>query len=162
MTTLPISMLTSSIVELLTEAYAGPPNPKYTWFIDNEPDSGINGILGKVTAAQASISVDGSGKPGTTIASNVEHLRWSMANASAAMRGETYNQNWSESWQLNSADEAAWEHLRQALRDEFTRLCEAIERQEELPGEYLNGVLALIPHAAYHLGTIRQMVERVK
>jgi hypothetical protein len=31
-----------------------------------------------------------------------------------------------------------------------------------LQGDYLNGVLALIPHAAFHLGIIRQMIERVR
>jgi len=31
-----------------------------------------------------------------------------------------------------------------------------------LQGDYLNGVLALIPHAAFHLGLIRQMIERVR
>jgi hypothetical protein len=37
-----------------------------------------------------------------------------------------------------------------------------LKKQEELPGPYLNGVIALIPHAAYHLGTIRQMIARLK
>ena len=162
MTTLPTAALINSIVELLTEAYAGPPNPKATWFIDNEPDSGILGILKSVTAEEASTSVDGSGKSGSTIASNVEHLRWSVANANAAMRGKPYNPNWAESWELLDADEAAWKRLCQALRLEYEGLREAIKMQEDLPGDYLNGVLGLIPHAAFHLGVIRQMIERVR
>ena len=162
MSTLPTTILINSIVELLTEAYAGPPNPKATWFIDNEPDSGILGILKSVTAAEASTSVDGSGKSGSTIASNVDHLRWSVANANAAMRGKPYNPNWAESWELLDADEAAWDRLRQELRLEYKSLSEAIKMQEDLPGDYLNGVLGLIPHAAFHLGLIRQMIERVR
>jgi hypothetical protein len=39
LTTLSVSTLTASIAELLTEAYAGPPDPNSTWFIDNAPDS---------------------------------------------------------------------------------------------------------------------------
>ena len=162
MNTLPTTTLINSIVELLTEAYAGPPNPKATWFIDNEPDSGILGILKSVSAAKASTSVDGSGKSGSTIASNVEHLRWSVANANAAMRGKPYNPNWGESWELLDADEAAWDRLRQELRLEYEALSEALKMQEDLPGDYLNGVLGLIPHAAFHLGVIRQMIERVR
>jgi hypothetical protein len=162
MSTLPTTTLINSIVDLLTEAYAGPPNPKATWFIDNEPDSGILGILKSVTAVEASTSVDGSGKSGSTIASNVEHLRWSVANANAAMRGKPYNRNWAESWDLLDADEAAWDRLRQELRLEYEALSEAIKMQEDLPGDYLNGVLGLIPHAAFHLGVIRQMIERVR
>jgi len=162
MSTLPATTLINSIIELLTEAYAGPPNPKATWFIDNEPDSGILGILKSVTAVEASTSVDGSGKSGSTIASNVEHLRWSVANANAAIRGKPYNPNWAESWELLDADEAAWDRLRQELRLEYEALSEAIKMQEDLPGDYLNGVLGLIPHAAFHLGVIRQMIERVR
>lgn len=162
MSTLPTTTLIKSIVDLLTEAYAGPPDPKVTWFIDNEPDSGILGALKSVSAAEASTSVDGSGKSGSTIASNVEHLRWSVANANAAMRGKPYNPNWAESWELLNADETAWDRLRQALRLEYEALREAIKMQEDLPGDYLNGVLALIPHAAFHLGVIRQMIERVR
>jgi hypothetical protein len=162
MTTLSTSTLINSVVELLTEAYEGPPDPRSTWFIDNEPDSGILGIIAGVSAAEASTSVDGSGRPGTTIAANVEHLRWSLANANAAFQGGEYQGNWKESWALIDADEANWDRLRQALRAEFETLRGIIQRQEELPGDYLNGVLALIPHAAYHLGTIRQMIERVR
>jgi hypothetical protein len=32
-----------SITTLCSEAYAGPADPASTWFIDNEPDSGILG-----------------------------------------------------------------------------------------------------------------------
>jgi hypothetical protein len=162
MNTLPIPTLIDSIITLLTEAYDGPPNPRETWFIDNEPDSGLLGILAGVTAEEASRSVDGSGKPGTTIAANAEHLRWSLANVNAAMRGAAYNSNWRESWELTGADEARWNRLRQALRQEFETLCQTLKQQPDLPGVYLNGTLALIPHAAYHLGNIRQMIERVR
>ncbi len=162
MTTSITANLVQSIADLLTEAYAGPPDPSSTWFIDNEPDSGILGILAGVSAAEASLSVDGSGGAGTTIAANAEHLRWSLANANAALRGEDYNGNWSESWNTFNADAAAWERLRQELRTEFETLRDAIQKQDDLSGDYLTGVLALLPHAAYHLGTVRQMVERVR
>ena len=162
MDTLTTTELIQSIIDLLTEAYAGPPNPAATWFIDNEPDSGILGILAGVSAEEASTSVDGSEHVGTTIAGHAEHLRWSLANASAALRGETYNPKWSESWNTLTADEAKWDQLCQALQVEFETLCQAILDQPDLPGEYLLGVMALIPHAAFHLGLIRQMIERVR
>ena len=162
MSTLEVPTLISSIVDLLTEAYAGPLNPKETWFIDNEPDSGILGVLAGVSAAEASRSVDGSSENGSTIASNAEHLRWSLANVNATFRGEPYRENWAESWELINADQAAWDKLRQALRSEYQSLRAALQKQEDLPGPYLNGVLALIPHAAFHLGIIRQMIARVR
>jgi hypothetical protein len=154
--------LIRSIVDLLTEAYAGPPNPEETWVIDNEPDSGILGILAGVSAAEASSPGDGKEEAGSTIAANAEHLRWSLANANAQIRNETFNPNWGDSWLLIRADEAEWARLRQALRAEYETLRDALHKLDDLPSEYYTGVLALIAHAAYHLGTIRQMIARVR
>jgi hypothetical protein len=154
--------LKAAVLILLTEAYAGPPNPRETWFIDNEPDSGILGAIRHLAAAQASVSVDGSGKRGSTVAANVEHLRWSLANANGALRGQPYNPDWASSWNIITVDDAAWEKLCKDLSAEFEALREAIGIQTELPGEFFTGVLAMAPHAAFHLGLIRQMIERVK
>jgi hypothetical protein len=157
-----VSMLVNAIAELLTEAYAGPPDPSSTWFIDNEANSGILGMLDTVSAAEASTPVNGVSEPGATIAANAEHLRWSLANANYALRGQEYQGNWKESWRLQTADEHAWNELRAQLRQEFETLRTAIQQQSDLPGPYLLGVLGLIPHAAFHLGIIRQMMERVR
>jgi hypothetical protein len=162
MASIPINMLINSIVDLLTEAYAGPPDPSSTWFIDNEPDSGILGLLARVTAAEASQPVDRTGNPGSTIASNVEHLRWSLALSNAELRGEPFQGNWKESWLVSQVDSAGWDRLRADLRTEFETLHEALQAQPDLQGEYLTGVLALLPHAAFHLVLLRQMFERVK
>lgn len=161
MNNFPVPVLMNSVVELLIEAYAGPPNPSATWFIDNEPDSGILGILATVSPVEASRSVDGSGASGTTIAANAEHLRWSLEMMNRAIRGESFGE-WKESWRLLTSDEAGWDRLRGELRSEFETLSQALKSQVELQEEYLSGVLALLPHAAYHLGTIRQMIERVR
>lgn len=157
MSTLDTSILTRALSDLLVEAYAGPPDSSNTWFIDNEPDCGILGTLRNVSAAEASRSVDGS-----TIAANVEHLRWSLANANGALRGEPYQPNWSESWALTGADEGKWTALREDLRREYETLRTAIQSAPDLQGEYLLGVMALVPHAAFHLGILRQMIERVR
>ena len=162
MSTIPISELLDSFFILLTEAYAGPPDPSSTWFIDNEPDSGILGTLKNVSAAEASHSMDGKGGSGSTIASHAEHLRWSLAQSNAAMRGEPFG-NWGESWQIVQVDPVEWDLLRDNLRAEFETLSKTMPEQSgELVGDTLTGVLALLPHAAFHLGILRQMVERVK
>ena len=81
--------------------------------------------------------------------------------ANAAIRGEPLG-DWKESWRLLYADDAEWDRLRSALRSEFGTLRGALQSQANLPEQYLTGILALLPHAAYHLGTIRQMIERVR
>jgi hypothetical protein len=161
MNTLSSMTVLNSVVELLTEAYAGPPDPSTTWFIDNAPNSGVLGMLEEVSALEASKSVDGSGEAGTTIAAHTEHLRWSLAMMIAAIRGEPLGA-WKESWRLLYADAAEWERLRSSLRAEYETLQEALKSQTDLPEEYLTGLLALLPHAAYHLGVMRQMIERVR
>jgi hypothetical protein len=150
-----------SIVTLFSEAYAGPADATSTWFIDNEPDSGILGLIANVSAVEASRSTN-RGQPGTTIAAHVEHLRWSLANANAALQGKPYQGNWSESWNTLEANEEAWERLRSDLKKEFELLKGILQKQNELSGDILTGVMALIPHAAYHLGTIRQLIERAR
>jgi len=158
---IPVSTITDSIITLLLESYPGPPDPNATWFIDNEPDSGILGILRDVTADEASKSVDGTGTPGTTIASHAEHLHWSLANMNRAMSGGEFG-NWSESWDLKQANAAEWDRLRSELQKEFEILCLGLRNQTEIEPQYLTGGLALVAHAAYHLGNIRQMKERVR
>jgi hypothetical protein len=160
--TIPLPDLLDSILTLLTEAYAGPPDPSVTWFIDNAPDSGILGILAGVTAEEASRSVDGSREPGTTIASHAEHLRWSLAVTAAELHGQPFSQNWAESWQVSTVDPEGWDLLRGDLRSEYENVSQAIKELTELSGDIFNDVLALLPHAAYHLGNIRQMIERVR
>lgn len=150
-----------SIATLFSEAYAGPANPSSTWFIDNEPNSGILGLIAGVSASEASWSTNRN-QPGTTIAAHVEHLRWSLANANGALQGKPYQGNWSESWNTLDADDEKWRRLRSDLRKEFELLLENIRKQNDLTGDYLTGVMALIPHAAYHLGTIRQQIERAR
>jgi hypothetical protein len=161
MTMLSTTAVFNSVVLLLTEAYDGPPDPSSTWFIDNEPNSGVLGILEGVYAMEASTPVHEAGEAGSTIASHAEHLRWSLANMNAAIRGEEQG-DWKESWQVLEVDDLEWDRLRSELRSEFETLRQAFLSQTELPEEYLTGVLALLPHAAYHLGNIRQMIERVR
>jgi hypothetical protein len=150
-----------SIATLFSEAYAGPADPKSTWFIENAPDSGILGLIAGVTAFEASWSTNHN-QPGTTIAAHVEHLRWSLASANGALEGKPYQGNWSESWNTLDADEEKWIRLRSDLLKEFELLLDNIRKQNDLAGNYLTGVMALIPHAAYHLGTIRQQIERAR
>lgn len=163
MNTVPVPTMTKVIIDLLVEAYDGPPDAHSpTWFNDNDPNAGILGQIRPLTAAEASFSADGSGKPGTTVASHVEHLRWSLANANGAMRGEPYDTHWGNSWLVTTVNDSEWERLGDALRKEYQDACALIAQQETLEGEYLYGGFALVPHAAYHLATIRQVIERVR
>ena len=155
------SSIRESIATLLIEAYREPADPASTWFIENAPDSGIFGIIAGITSEEASWS-SRPNEPGTTIPGHVEHLRWSLANANCALNGKPYNGNWTESWNTLDADQAEWEKLKMELKKEFDAQLETIHQQTKLEADYLTGIMSLISHAAYHLGTIRQLIERAK
>jgi hypothetical protein len=142
------------LLELFTEAYDGP-SKEYTWFIDNAPKSGLLGTLEDISSEEASRTFT---ENGSTIAAHTEHLRWSLALANAYTRGENPQPKWSESWLVKTVDDASWKKLRVDLRSEFEVLQNAMQKQQDFSDEQmLTGVVALVPHAAYHLGSIRQM-----
>lgn len=155
------STVIQSISTLFSEAYRGPAGPSSPWFIENEPISGVLCIIADISSDEASWSSKPN-EPETTIAGHVEHLRWSLADANCALRGKPYEENWKESGNTNETNEVKWEKSKKELRKEFEALLKTIRLQNELEGDYLTGIMALIPHAAYHLGIIRQLLERVR
>jgi hypothetical protein len=145
-----------SLTTLLDEAYKGPADATNTWFTTNEPDAGIFGALEALTAAEASRPIVPGG---STIAAHAEHLRWSLAYANAWYRGEHPQNAWAESWLVREVTPGAWESLRQALRAEFDTVRAAISAADVWDNPlFLTASLALIPHAAYHLSAMRQML----
>jgi hypothetical protein len=109
------------IIEFLSEAYDGPRHP-YTWFINNDPESGILGTIKKLKAEEASTPII---KNGTTIAAHIEHLRWSLNKTNSLLNGEDPTMNWSESWRVRRVDSEDWMLLIDQLSGEFNRLVQS-------------------------------------
>ena len=65
------STVIQSISILFSEAYRGPADPASPWFSENEPNSGILGIIAGITSEEAFWSSKPN-EPGTTIAGHVE------------------------------------------------------------------------------------------
>ena len=152
---IPLTTFRTVLRDLFSEAYAGP-NHDYTWFIDNKPDSGLLGTLSGLSAEDASRP----SPTGSTIAGHAEHLRWSLAITNAMVRGEDPEQDWAESWRVTEVDEGTWDTLRADLKLEYETLHAGMAQQEDFSDpQMLTGALALVPHAAYHLGAIRQLVN---
>jgi len=143
-----------AIIEFLEEVYGGPKH-RYTWFIGNEPDSGLLGTIRGLSAGEASTPVV---KGGTTVAAHIGHMRWTLQKANSLMHGENPKWEWSESWAVRRVDPEEWTSLIGSLEAEFRALVQSLR-----PGftwssdDQYKEVLALIPHAAYHLGAVRQM-----
>lgn len=151
--------LLEAIRELLQEVYLGP-GEHGTWIVTPGGNTGLLGSVADLTAEQAS-RTRRAGE--TSIASHVEHLRWSLANVNATLRGAPWNPDWAASWSLVEVDETRWSQLRTALRDEVEALSDVLQGAPAQLSDptALRGILAMPAHAAYHLGAVRQLVARL-
>lgn len=159
--TLPAKTVITSLITLLSEAYEGPLDGFPNRFISNEPGSGLFGTLNGLSAEEASLSFGGGDVKGSTIASHTEHLRWSLALSNALIRGDKPDGDWEKSWSVTTVSTAEWSDLREALRSEFEALRRSMQCTISLPEEYMIGGIAIVAHAAYHLGAIRSLVRLV-
>jgi hypothetical protein len=162
-TTISAAVLTKAALKLYDEGYAGPPDPKGTWFVDNEPDCGFLGTIGKLSADRASRPT-GEGDS-LTVASHTAHLRFALALANRAARGDNAyaGAKWSESWTPRAVSEAEWRSLVAALRAEYDAFREVLAKGDFWNDEdILTGTLGLLCHGAWHLGAIRQALGLVK
>lgn len=156
--TIPMSEVTTIARELVVEAYEGP-QPHGSWFTSTSTDTGLFGTVAGLTAETASRP---SRPGGPSIAAHVEHLRWTLELVNATIRGAPWQPDWSASWSVGSVDEAAWQTLRSEVVREFTELRSGLESDPDVSDPMmLRGVLALAPHAAYHLGAIRVLAKQM-
>lgn len=147
-----------SYLELLDELVLGKTN-EFTWVIDREPGQGIIGTVEQLSAEDASFSLT---EGGSTVAAHTEHVRWSLQFALQFFKGENPKPDWAESWRIKTVDEKQWKKLQVDLKNIYTTIRAAVEKREDWSDtRFMTGSLAILPHLAYHLGSIRQMVRVV-
>ena len=125
-------------------------------FVLNSGDLGLLRSLDKLSAADASRSVDG----GATIAAHAQHVRYGfwLMNRWAAEGGNPFaDARWEEAWRTSVVDLAAWQEIRDGLRDEAHRWLQVLKAGRDVTDLEFTGIVASIAHVAYHLGAIRQI-----
>src|SRR5262245_19720173 len=130
-------------------------------FVLNSGDIGLLRSLDKISAADASRSVN----DGATIAAHAQHLRYglSLMNQWAREGGDPFaDAKWDEAWKMSAVDVAAWEEIRNGLRDEANRWRQVLEAPRDADEVELAGVFGSVVHLAYHLGAIRQINKDVR
>ena len=140
---------------LFSELVDGANNPK-GGFILNTGDTGLLKSLEKISAADASRSVN----DGATIAAHAQHVRYglSLMNQWVTEGGNPFaNAKWDAAWKVSNVDAAAWEEIRNGLRDEAQRWLKVLSEPREVIDLEFTGLVASIAHLAYHLGAIRQI-----
>lgn len=160
MDTIPVRAVADAAATLFREACYGPADSTGSWFTDVEPGAGILGVLGKLTAAEASRVRDG----GASIASHVSHLRYALSLANRAARGEDpyAGADWKGSWSPRAVDHDGWIALQGELRLQCERLVEALPDPGIWNTELMvPGVFAQVAHCAWHLGALRQALGLV-
>ena len=139
-------VFTEVIHALLTEAYEG---SSQVWFSDR--NTGLFSSLQNVTAEVASSN---------GIAAHAEHLRWSLEGVNAMMRGERPSMDWKQSWTFKAVTELEWQEILGGLKLEYQTLQTNMPPNPDLNDKmFVTSGVALVAHAAYHLGAIRQMIN---
>lgn len=145
-------------LEILKEIYIRS-DAERTWVIDHKPGYGFTAAIQQLSAEQASTPIVPGG---STIAGHTEHLRWSLYFALEFYEGKRPSSKWEESWTVREVDEEQWRKLQQDLLVAYEKLTNAIQSVKDWSNEYLvAGTLALLPHAAYHLGAVKQLIIAV-
>ena len=125
-------------------------------FVLNTGDVGLLRSLDKLSAADASRSVNG----GATIAAHAQHVRYglSLMNRWAVEGGNPFaDARWDEPWKTSGVDAATWQEIRDGLREEAHRWLQVLKSGRAVTDVEFIGMIASIAHFAYHLGAIRQI-----
>ncbi|RVT96498.1 hypothetical protein EOD41_20235 [Mucilaginibacter limnophilus] len=149
-----------SFLEIFDELYIGSYGKSFTWVIDRDPGQGFIDVIKAISAEDASRPLNQSG---STIAAHTEHLRWSLNYALTFFEGKQERRDWNESWKVKAVTTEEWKNLQSTLLNEYIAVRTAVLEATNLDNpQFLTGVMALLPHAAYHLGAIKQMVLMLK
>jgi hypothetical protein len=147
-----------ALVQLFREAFEGKPDDQpYTWFVEGK--EGIFDALDSLTAEVASRSPSARC---ATIAAHTFHIRFALAGANAYISGREPSGSWESSWEKQTVTDQEWTELTGSVRREYEAYLAWLSGGPEWPGaDTVTGTLALLPHMAFHLGAIRQLIKVV-
>ena len=149
--------LKPAVLTLFKECFQGvEPGMDYTWFVQGK--EGIFDALDSVTAERA------SHRPSSncaTIAAHAFHMRYALHGANAQLGGPPQVGDWESSWDKQTVTAPEWDALRQDIRREYQFFFDAVESAEIPSAEAGIGFVAQLPHMAFHLGAIRQIMKIV-
>lgn len=146
----------SAAEELFREAFEGvAPDRDYTWFVQGK--EGVFDALDALDAGEASRRPT----PGcATIAAHAYHLLYVLRCANIAQGRPAPQGSWEDTWRRQAVTEEEWRYLRRDIRAEYALFRDWLRENDDWSGEdAVLGALTPLPHVAFHLGAIRQVVR---
>ena len=151
--------LSPILADLFSELVNGPPHGAA--FMLNSGDAGMLGSLAKLSAADASQSVNG----GATIAAHARHVQYglSLMNRWAREGGNPFaDATWDAAWRTSKVDDAEWRSILDGLTEESNHWQRMLRAPRDVSAIELAGMIGSIGHLGYHLGAIRQIAKAAR
>ena len=152
--------LTASLTTVFSELVEGAGKSGGS-FILNSGDAGLLRSLDKLSAAEASDSLDG----GATIAAHARHLQSDLAlmNRWAREGGDPFADAKSEeAWATSAVNDDEWGEIRDAFRTDAREWLGVLGVVRDASTIEVSGMVASIVHLAYHFGAMRQIASAAR
>jgi hypothetical protein len=96
-----------------------------------------------------------------TIAGHISHVIYYIIVLQEYITDKrTGKTDWKESWKNQNVTELGWKELKESLEASYSILVDFIESIEDWnKGDYLGGILSILMHCSYHLGSVRQLIN---
>jgi len=116
--------------------------------------------LSDITAEEASIPVSNQS---SNLAAQVNHTSYYIEELREGMATNFQNEpDWDGSWQVGAVDDAQWQALTAKLRANYDWFTQLATENEVWTADYVGGAMAMVAHAAYHLGEVRQGIGVIR
>jgi hypothetical protein len=128
------------------------------WILD--AGTSLFETLSDITAEEASIPVS---KQSSNLAAQVNHTSYYIEELREGIATNFQNKpDWDGSWQVGAVDDAQWQALIDKLRANYEWFTQLATENENWSADYVGGAMAMVAHAAYHLGEIRQGIGIIR
>lgn len=145
-------MITKELLDLFEETF-----DKVTGFYLDQKSS-LFETIESLTSEEVSRT---RGNTNTTIAAQLNHILFYIIVLQEYITDKrTGKTDWDESWILKTVDDEEWIVMKNELRKEYAKLRDFVKNIETWNNEDdFSGVVSILVHCAYHLGSVRQLIK---
>ena len=145
--------LRQPLVTLFTETFEGvAEGADGTFFVQGK--EALLPILRRLTPEQASCRASDSTN---SIAAHAIHTAYYISLLNELLAGRQPHVDWEASWQVQEVDDARWSQALDDLETQYRQMRSHLGSAEPTEEDHRTYLLAQLAHAAFHLGSIRQL-----